>query len=466
MHFRSDRGFMVRKDACLTFMILLSALLFSATASGQGILKKTFPKLGGYQIGGSPFDGYSDPEYQKAMSKLDYVILGSAIPSINEDARAIRAINPDIILAKYTNMGEVWQIFEAYQELRRNKVYKEKGPNSSNALDWWARDAEGNQVSKWPNNWTVNITHYVQPDASGDRYPQWVAKLDYDLWLKHDVWDAVYEDSVYWNAGRASREKPIDWSGGIESSYAKIQSAYRLGHQAYWNQLRKLMPNKYIFVNHDWYLSEEPSALGRWDLPEYDRQVDGGLLEGVLKSSDLVSPRKPWAKTLHFYRRSIDYFRDPAMIMFVASGEPDNYRFFRLAFATCLLDDGYFDYAPTGSHQYGTVEWFDEFDLAGRAGTDWLGLAVDAPPTSAWKSGVWRRDFQGGIALVNPYGNGAVTVTVESGFKRIAGVQDPKVNNGKVADSITLQDGDGIILVRVGAVPEPVAPKPPVLRAD
>jgi hypothetical protein len=157
------------------------------------------------------------------------------------------------------------------------------------------------------------------------------------------------------------------------------------------------------------------------------------------------------------------YFRDPDLTMFVVQGEPDNYRFFRYAFATCLLDDGYFDYAPIGKIQYGTVEWFDEFDLAGTAGTDWLGRAIDAPPTSAWQSGVWRRDFEGGVAIANPQGNGIQTVTVEEGFKRIAGRQDSTVNNGQPADRITLQDGDGIILLRedfLGA-PEPKKPKPP-----
>jgi hypothetical protein len=202
-------------------------------------------------------------------------------------------------------------------------------------------------------------------------------------------------------------------------------------------------------------------------LPEYDKQVHGGLLELVMKSSDLklAKPKTPWSQKLTYYRRSMSYFRDPNLTMFVVQGEPDNYRFFRYSFATCLLDDAYFDYAPY-SNYYGTVEWFDEFDLAGTATTSWLGLALDRPPTEAWKSGVWRRDFEGGIALVNPQGNGVVTVSVEDGFRHIAGRQDPTVNNGRPASTITLQDGDGIILVREDTVAAPAPPEPPVLRAE
>ena len=114
---------------------------------------------------------------------------------------------------------------------------------------------------------------------------------------------------------------------------------------------------------------------GTLALPEYDKKVHGGVLEIVMRSSDLESPRTTWTKVMEYYRRSIDYFSlSRNWCSSLVSGEPDNYRFFRYAFATCLLDDGYFDYAPDSNHQYGTVEWFDEFDLAGTADTTWLGL--------------------------------------------------------------------------------------------
>jgi hypothetical protein len=65
-----------------------------------------------------------------------------------------------------------------------------------------------------------------------------------------------------------------------------------------------------------------------------------------------------------------------------------------------------------------------------------------------WQNGVYRRDFENGVALVNPRGNGQQTVQLEAGLRRIAGNQDPAVNNGQAVDTVTLQDADGIILVR------------------
>ena len=454
----SRRGHVVSLIAAVAMAMLVSQASFAG-----GVPKKTFPRLGGYQIGATPFAGYDDPEYHKAMAKLDVVIIGSEWRSANDTAAAIRRLSPNTVLIKYTSLQSVSSTFPGYSTTKREKISSEKGPNQRNAHDWWARDFNGNHVSNWPNNWTVNITKWAQPDTNGDRFPEWAAKLDYDWWIKNDQWDGVFEDSVFWKPrGEAAN---ADWSGGKENNAAKINSEFRLGHQAYWNQMRRLAPGKFILVNADWYRSQKPSEEYK-NFPEYDKKVDGGMLELVMWSSDLVgTPRTAWNHILIQYRRSMGYFRDPNLTFFLVKGEPDNYRFFRYSFATCLLDDGYFDYAPTGYEQYGTVEWFDEFDLAGTAETDWLGRALDAPPKSAWKSGVWRRDFEGGTAIVNPRGNGVQTVTIEDGFRRIAGKQDNQVNNGQPASRITLQDGDGIILVREGVVKAPIPPKPPVLNA-
>ncbi len=450
-----------RRLARMLVAVTLTMLACQASFAG-GVPKKTFPRLGGYQIGATPYDGYSDPEYHKQIARLDYAIIGSKFTSTNDTAAAIRLLNPNIILAKYRSLMEVSETRQDISVQIRDKVSAERGPNTTNAHDWYARDFDGNHVSNWPSNWTINITKWVQPDANGDRFPEWAAKQDHDLWLKHDAWDGLFEDTVYWQP----RGETADWSGGKEQDSAKISSAFRLGHQAYWNELRRLEPNKFVFVNHDWYRSQPAATVGPLNLPEYDRKVHGGLLEIVMRSTDLDKPRTAWIHVMGWYRRSMTYFSDPNITLFLVGGEPDNWRFFRYAFATCLMNDGYFDYGPSSEHQYGTVEWFDEFDLAGTAGTDWLGLAIDAPPESAWQSGVWRRGFEGGVALVNPKGNGVKTVTVEAGLRRIAGKQDGQVNNGQPASQITLQDGDGIILVRDGFVKAPAAPKPPVLLGD
>ena len=120
-------------------------------------------------------------------------------------------------------------------------------------------------------------------------------------------------------------------------------------------------------------------------------------------------------------------------------GDPTDYRFFRYAYASCLLDDGYFCFTAKDK-EYSNVTWFDEFDFK-------LGAAVTQPPAGPWQSGVWRRDFERGIALVNPTKE-AVTVTLDPGFCRLKGKQDPATNDGSPATSRLLPARDGIILYR------------------
>jgi hypothetical protein len=71
--------------------------------------------------------------------------------------------------------------------------------------------------------------------------------------------------------------------------------------------------------------------------------------------------------------------------------------------------------------------------------------------TSAWQNGVYRRNFQNGIVLVNPKGNGTRTVTLETNYVKIRGTQAPSVNSGATVRTVTLKDRDGIILLRSGS---------------
>jgi hypothetical protein len=180
-----------------------------------------------------------------------------------------------------------------------------------------------------------------------------------------------------------------------------------------------------------------------------------------------VESNKGWETLRLFYYWTFNYLRQPKLVIFNVYGDPKDYRFLRYSLATCLMNDGYFDFSPLGAYNFGSVQWFDEFDLAGKADTGWLGKAISTPPVIPWSKGVYRRDFENGVALVNPRGNGTVTITVESGFTRISGNQDRAVNNGKKAGNITLADGDGIVLIRDSGViaPPDARPKAPFLKS-
>jgi hypothetical protein len=129
----------------------------------------------------------------------------------------------------------------------------------------------------------------------------------------------------------------------------------------------------------------------------------------------------------------------PRIVGFNIQGSPTDYRFFRYGYASCLLDDGYFSFTDK-PREYSSVPWFDEYDHK-------LGIALSRPPAAAWSQGVWRRDFQNGVVLVNPT-TSAKTVELEPGLRRFAGNQDPVVNDGSAVGRLTLGPKDGIVLLR------------------
>jgi hypothetical protein len=71
------------------------------------------------------------------------------------------------------------------------------------------------------------------------------------------------------------------------------------------------------------------------------------------------------------------------------------------AYTSCLLDGGYFC-TTASDKEYSSMAWFDEYDFK-------LGVVLSKPPTAEWKNGAWRRDFDHGIALVNPTYEGSTT---------------------------------------------------------
>jgi hypothetical protein len=132
----------------------------------------------------------------------------------------------------------------------------------------------------------------------------------------------------------------------------------------------------------------------------------------------------------------------------------------RYGITAALMNNGYY-FADYGAYDEETVanrRWFDEYDNAG-AGVGYLGQPVTGssgePQTGAWSNGVWMRQFAKGVVLWNPKGNGAQTVNAaalvspsgHTGLKHIAGKQNPTINNGQAATSVSLQDRDGVILL-------------------
>jgi len=209
----------------------------------------------------------------------------------------------------------------------------------------------------------------------------------------------------------------------------------RQGFVNYYSLAKSLMPGKYQIGNiAEW-------GLGAPVPPEYQQMLHGGVMEGFIGKSWSVETYAGWQTMMNQYRAIMGAMLEPKIGIFNQWGDPTDYKAFRYGLASCLMDDAYYSFTDT-SKGYTGVVWFDEYGAN-------LGAAQGAsPPTAAWQSGVWRRDYDNGIVLVNPKGNGPQTVDLGGTFRKLSGTQDPATNNGLAVTSVTLLDRDGIILRR------------------
>ncbi len=87
------------------------------------------------------------------------------------------------------------------------------------------------------------------------------------------------------------------------------------------------------------------------------------------------------------------------------------------------------------------------FGLGQSIGSVWL----DDVRLQQGNRDIWRRDYEGGIALVNAT-NITQTIELNGTFKKINGAQDPAVNDGSLVTQVELPPHDGLILLRIGAI--------------
>lgn len=407
-----------------------------------------FPRLAGYLIG-NPHN-FDEPAYQSQIARLDLAVLGMyngwnrGGKSPAQAVAEIKARNPAILLANYTLMTEVsTSTADVAQAYKRDKLNAEVGPNATG--DWWAYNAAG-QHTDWSGgsfgSWDTNLTLFTTPDVNGDRWPQWLAKADHSRLLQGADFDIWYSDNNMWRP-----RSNVDWdrNGTDDGDSITTRNWWRDGQRAYYDTARATAPNMLVMVNADNDLSGTVFPPGADQFEQYRNAVHGAFLERVMGESWSAETWGGWELAMSWYYQIRTNLLDPKIVMFeVGLPSTSDYQYLRYAFASALMNDGYFT-ASTDSNQ---IPWFDEFDLAGTASTKWLGQAVDPPPMVAWQNGVFRRRFQNGMAIVNPRGNGPRTVTIEAGYRRFMGNQAPAVNNGLPATSITLVDRDGILLMK------------------
>jgi hypothetical protein len=407
-----------------------------------------FPRL---SVGLINNQNYQEASVQKMLALGSFAVI-STWPgwqndgtTLNEAIQKIKALNPSELILQYDKNNE----FQNNQATGAESAVWDK----LNAMHWWlyADRTSGAPIpSNEAGNTEVNNTTFTQKDANGYNWNTWYAHWIYtNLYQPSPLLDGFMTDNVYlkpWVAG--------DWNlSGTTTPTSSPNAALwaQQGYVQYFDTLKQLMPGKFQLGNI--------AQWGAGDLSLYNGMLNGGVLEGLIGVSWSAETWGGWKTVIAYVNNAMGALAEPKLLVFSQYGSVTDYQSFRYGLATCMMTNAYFQFTgltASGSADNATIPWFDEYAWRGQ-----LGNATTAPPTTAWQNGVYRRDFQNGIALVNPKGNGAQTVTLETNYVRLNSKcsacqnQAPTVNSGQVVKTLTLQDRDGIILLKEGV---PAAP--------
>jgi hypothetical protein len=161
-----------------------------------------------------------------------------------------------------------------------------------------------------------------------------------------------------------------------------------------------------------------------------------------------------WATVMNRAKIIQKQNRQPTLLVFNGNsnntGIQNNYSKFRYGFVSALLSDAYFSY-DFGDTNHSQLWWYDEYssDLGSALGPSTLQNNIAVVP-NAYAPGVWVRQFQNGIALVNSTDQ-KQRIDLGGEYEKFQGTQDKSVNDGSIVTQTDVNKDDALILLRTSA---------------
>jgi hypothetical protein len=261
--------------------------------------------------------------------------------------------------------------------------------------------------------------------------------------------DASGDPGDWISQGRCRSIDPDRSNRAVTDGYAALDSAFDAGLTTFFASMRAHMPAgiligndaypDYAHMNGTLYETFPMDNGGWWD--KSWRAIVMGPRPGGGAAADWAGKgQTPGLSIVWTYQDDGAPSKATATLEFA---NPD-YRKMRFSLTTSLICGAELMYVTAHGFIDPGLHWFDEYDNAGKS-KGYLGLPTG--PAVEVATGVFRRDFAGGAALVNTNAS-AATVNLGSTFRKIKGTQAPTVNDGARVSVVTLPARDGLVLLR------------------
>jgi Hypothetical glycosyl hydrolase family 15 len=282
--------------------------------------------------------------------------------------------------------------------------------------EWILRDASGNKL-------------YIPFNCSGGTCPQYAGDISNPAFRRYWIEQAraqfahgyrgLFVDDVNLEerVGNAAEAQvtPVGAAGAI------APAAWRAYMAEFMAEVRAALPGAEIVHNALWFANGDAGPSD----PSIRRQIESAnlvLLERGVNDSGLTGGIGPWSLNALFAYVDEVHSLGRAVVLDGSVSDPQGMQY---NLASYFLISGGAD--AVSSQGQTPANWWHGFDVN-------LGEATDA--RHPW-AGVLRRDFTGGVALVNPPGSPAQTVALPGNMHDLS---------GNAVSSVTLPAASGAVL--------------------
>ncbi|MCR4279912.1 MAG: putative glycoside hydrolase [Candidatus Komeilibacteria bacterium] len=382
----------------LSKIIIIIVTLLSAIPIGADAFDHSNPRLANYYL------RWQITEHEAvALAKWDLLILDMQNQFTSLSAlRKIRESNPDIKILAYLTAQEVQtQHSKTTAANPWRQIY-----DQVNNHDLWLYDRGGKRISFWPGTNMIDVTQ--------TEWQEWLPTFLVENILQDEAWDGVFLDNSFGG---------VDHLGDTSITDQEWQTAMR---QLISGLRARLASDQVIVVNSSSVYAD--TTQGR--LYEGWPQVYGGNWRTNMIDALALREASLYPKTMILNTNTGNQYT------------PANYKLMRYGLSSALLLDAYFSF-DYGDQNHAQTWWYDEYDL-------YLGKPLGEASNLAGSLndyGIWRRDFDDGIVLLNSTSQDQ-RIKLDGEYEKIKGTQDKIVNNGRLVTSIDLPAQDGIIMRR------------------
>lgn len=399
----------------IAITIILIVVIYPLQTAGAP-LKSEAPRLANIFLHWSLTD-----EKAKDLAKWDLVILDMDIQANNPGVFSLmRRVNPDIKILAYVPMAEVMRDVSTLPSYSL-RYQLTKGIDWT----WYLTDSSGNRLSFWQGNWIVNISNEC-PRAGGQRWNEYLPDFVKEKIVSSGKWDGVFYDNG-WEDISYFAGPSIDLNhDGNAAGAADANRLWKEGVAQTLERTADLLGGNYLVMLNDG--------------PYYASYTRGVAIENF--------SGRDWTQTMNKYQNITNQSQSPSANILNSNtkntGNLNDYREVRFGYTSAMLFDGYYSF-DFGDQDHGQTWWYDEYNA-------YLGPAKGSAqnvlaPGSNIQEGLWKREFQNGLVIVNStWQNQSMDFLGE--YEKLHGTQDKSQNDGSIVSGVMLAPRDGIVLIR------------------